>query len=134
MREKLADELSEIPALIRDPIYHAKGVRRAAIVQGVGRLQQRLGTDAAEQLPDHAARDLPLRKRGELVQKAFGVPKRAAPLAGDDRQGLRLDHDVLGLRDLAQLRRERLDARPAEVEALAPADDGGQDLVLLRRR
>ena len=69
MREEFTDELAEILPLTREAVHYAQGVRGPAFVQGVGRLDQRLGADAAQQLAHHGGRDPTLRERRELVQK-----------------------------------------------------------------
>src|SRR5918997_1598873 len=54
---------AEVAALVREPVHDAQGVGGPALVEGVRRLEEGLGADAAEQLADHDRRDLALRER-----------------------------------------------------------------------
>src|SRR5215218_8722385 len=62
VREEFADELAEILPPVREAVHYAQGVRGSAFMQGVGRLDERLGADAAKQLAHHGGRDPTLRE------------------------------------------------------------------------
>src|SRR3712207_2987755 len=131
VREKLADELSEVFTFVGEEIHDAQSVRSASLVQRDDRLLERSGAGAPEKLAHHRRRDGSLGERGELIQQALGISEGATSLASYYGQGFRFGLDPLGRRDLGELLPEHLDAGTSEIEGLAPADYSRQHLVLL---
>ncbi len=67
----------------------------------------------------------------QLIEDAERITQAAIGLLGDEVQGLRFGFDAFALGDAGQVARDVTDPDPAEIEHLATAQDGRQDLVLL---
>ena len=69
----------------------------------------------------------------QLLQKRLAVAHAAGRTAGDQRQGLGLDHRPFGLHDLGQTTGDRRSVDRLEVEPLAPRQNRDRQLLGLRR-
>src|SRR5829696_5542392 len=133
VRDELAYKAREVSALVLEPLHDAQDVCRPPLIERVRCLQEYLRTRTPQELPDARGGYGTGGERGELVQQALGVPKRAPAFARDRGERCGLGLYPLGFRDLAQLLRKSRDSGTAEIEALTAADNRRQDLMLLGR-
>src|SRR5262249_42240521 len=131
-------ELLQDVARIRAALDEAVEVRdgRGPVSRGDGRVHalEQIGVDEAENLDALGLVDPAPRDRGGLVEEREGVPQAPLRRRREEAQRTGSRRDLLGLRDLLELRGDLLDGERAEGEPLAARDDRRRDLVELRRR
>ena len=76
--------------------------------------------------------DLVVGEAGDLIENTQGIPHTAFAFLSDDLQGRFLSLHPFFLADLVQVLHRILDGDALEIENLASAQDGGQDLMFFR--
>jgi hypothetical protein len=84
MLEQVGYEASEILALLGELLDECQEPRRVAVDHQVADSEERLLLDRAEELEDSLDRDVPVRRRRELVERGNGVAEAAARAPRDE--------------------------------------------------
>jgi hypothetical protein len=118
--EQVGHEPAEVLALLGEVLDERERAGGVAVDHEVAQAEQRLLLDRAEELEHRLDGHRSLRRRGQLVERRNGVAVGAAGAAGDQRERLVGDVDLLAVGDTAQVADELREARPLEDERLAP--------------
>jgi len=111
-------------------LQHARRVRLGHVV---GKVEVEVLVHHAHRLGELAVLQGVAAERERLVEGRERIAQCAVALAGQQHEALLVRRHPLGLADLAQACHGAWHRNAAEVEPLAPRQDGGQHLVRLRR-
>ena len=101
--------------------------------QGLREAKDRLARRESEDALDVGGADRRAAEGDDLIEHRLGVAHRPVGTAGNGGGGSRIEGDVLALRDVEQVIGDELRREPAEIEALATAQDRGGNLLRLGR-
>ena len=130
---KAGDEVVAVEALVQHLVEKQEGVARLPGQQLVRQAEVVFIVQDVEVLYHALVGDAPAGEADHLVEDGQGVAHPAVGLEGNDVEGFRLGRDSLFGGDVGQVCHDVLHADALEVVYLATGEDGGQNLVLLRR-
>ena len=120
-----------IEALLQDGVELHQGRRHIAASNAVRDAEVVVVVQYVEVLHHLLVGEARTAEAHQLIEDAERITQTAIGLLGNEVQGLRLGLDAFALGDAGQVARDVADPDPPEIEHLAAAQDGGQDLVLL---
>ena len=127
------NEQSAVEALVDDIVQQHHYVAHLIYYGEIDDLEVVLGVEHVQVFDHFLVGDVALTERGGLVEDGEGVAHTAVGFLGDDGEGLFVIGDALLFGHVLQMIDGVADGHPFEVVDLTTAEDGGQDLVLLRR-
>ena len=130
---KALNKQSAIEALIDNRVKQHHDIAYLIINREVDDLEVILCIQHVEILDHLVVSDIPLTERGGLVEDRESIAHTAISLLCDDGERLLFVLDALFLSDGLQMVDRITDGHPLEVIDLTTTEDGGQDLVFLRR-
>ena len=131
MRSQSADEMTAIEAVVDDVVQQYHDIRHLVLQRQVDDVEVVLRVENIQVVYHLLVRDVPLTERRHLVEYRQRVAHTAISLLGNDVQCLLLVSDSFFLGHHLEMIHDIGNGHTLEVVYLAPADNRGQDLVLL---
>ncbi len=131
---ELTDDQLEVQPRLHEPAHGVEHVGHAPIRDDLGHVHQHVSANQPEHRRDVGGGDAIAGKRDHLIEGAQRVAHAAFARTREQKQGVWIGLDLLGLRDVPQLVGDAARADRAQLEFLRPRTNRLRDLVQLRRR
>ena len=130
-RDHIAEQVLQVAATVVLRVHHGQCAGAVLGEHEFGEIADDLGGGEAEYLDSVFFLDGIATESDELVEHALGVAHAAVGTAGNGLGGCRAERDVFLAGNVEEVTGDDGRGNRAQVEALAAAEDGGQDLVRL---
>ena len=127
------NEQTTVESFVNDIVEQHHDVTHLVLHTQVDDLEIVLGVEHVQVFNHFLVGDVTLTERGRLVEDGEGIAHTTVGLLGNDSECLIITGDAFLLGDVLQMVDGVADGHPLEIVDLTTTQDGGQDLVLLRR-